>query len=157
MSESNDMYDDEQTEDEGRVPRSQIRQLEKKAAKADELQAQVDKLLRRDAFREAGVDLKDPKVGYFEKGYDGEITAEAIRKAAEEAGFIEPPQPSEEQQGQMSAAQRVAAAAQGGEPVGAASEDKIRSDIEAAYASGGMEAMLQKAREHGAVISDDLM
>lgn len=77
-------------EGEGMVPRSQIRKLEDKAARVDELEAKLAERDRKDAFRDAGVDLKDPKAKYFMAGYDGEVEADAIRKQALEDGFLTP-------------------------------------------------------------------
>lgn len=45
--------------------------------------------LRRElAFRDAGIDPKQPGASYFMKGYDGELTAEAILAEAKAAGFV---------------------------------------------------------------------
>jgi hypothetical protein len=83
------------------LKRSDIRAMEKKARRADDLQAQVDQLNRKFAFTEAGLDMSNKGVSYFVKGYEGELTAEAIRTAAKEAGFItEKPPPTAQQTGQ---------------------------------------------------------
>jgi hypothetical protein len=87
-----DGYDDQDQTD--LVPRSQIRQLEEKAKKAGELQTQLEEMQRRVAFSEAlGTAVNDPKVRYFIKGYDGELTSEAIRAEALEAGLLTTTQP----------------------------------------------------------------
>lgn len=93
-----DLYDDDLDDEdqadpprEDVVPRSQIRALEKKAKKYDEAEARASKAERDLAFAKAlGPAVDDPKMAYFMKGYDGEATAEAIRQAAEEAGFLTP-------------------------------------------------------------------
>lgn len=86
-----DDYDDDQND---LVPRAQIRQLEEKAKKATELEARLAEMERRAAFSEAlGAAATDPKVKYFIKGYDGELTPEAIRAEALEAGVLAPTQP----------------------------------------------------------------
>ena len=41
-------------------------------------------------FVKAGIQTDDPRFKYFLKGYDGELTPEAIRRAAEEAQLITP-------------------------------------------------------------------
>jgi hypothetical protein len=43
-------------------------------------------------FLKAGIDPTEPKFKYFVKGYDGELSPEAIRSAAEEAQLITPKQ-----------------------------------------------------------------
>lgn len=63
-----------------------------RASRAEAEQAKVEAAeaatLRRElAFRRAGVDPDDPKAKYFVKGYDGELTAEAIKAEADAAGI----------------------------------------------------------------------
>lgn len=85
-------HDDDQDQTD-LVPRSQIRQLEEKAKKATELEARLAEMERRAAFSEAlGSSANDPKIKYFIKGYDGELSAEAIRAEALEAGVLAPSQ-----------------------------------------------------------------
>ena len=48
-------------------------------------------LKRELAFARAGIDPDtDPKLGFFIKGYDGELSTDAIRRTATELGFIAP-------------------------------------------------------------------
>lgn len=75
--------------------RDQIRQLEKQAKTATEAQARAEAAERKLAFAEAGLSLSDPKMSYFVKGYDGELTAEAITEAATQAGFLGAPAPDD--------------------------------------------------------------
>lgn len=74
---------DDQTNDEDLVPRSQIRDLEAKASRVPDLE-------RRLAFAEAlgPRNPEDKQRHYFEKGYEGELTAQAIRDEATKAGFL---------------------------------------------------------------------
>lgn len=67
------------------LSRKQLDALERRAKAGDAA-------VRRAAFLEAGVDMAHPGASYFVKGYDGEVSADAIRKAAEEAGFLAKPQ-----------------------------------------------------------------
>lgn len=113
-----DDYDDEDM-----VPRSQIKALEEKAKKAGELETRLAEMERRSAFLEAGVSPSDPRAKYFTKGYDGELTTEAIRAEAEAAGLFAPSgQDTTDQQTQqrndptpqeMAAHARMAAASEG--------------------------------------------
>jgi hypothetical protein len=76
-------------EETGRNPlRDRMKQLESEnaelKARADEASAAAREL----AFVKAGVDPTLPIAKYFMKGYDGELTAEAIREAAIEAQIV---------------------------------------------------------------------
>jgi hypothetical protein len=80
MSDDAAQETDEGEEDQFRVMRQKANAhdaAEKRAAEAE----------RKLAFVEAGVPLDD-KTTYFVKGYDGEITAEAIRAEAQRIGVI---------------------------------------------------------------------
>lgn len=66
--------------------RDHAKRLEAQLKEANERIAKAEREL---AFAKVpGLDLTDPKVSYFTKGYEGEFTAEAIRQAAESAGFL---------------------------------------------------------------------
>lgn len=91
---SDTFLDDDDDEQESRtvtLKRDQIRQLEKQAKTASEATARAEAAERKLAFAEAGLSLSDPKMAYFVKGYDGEMTAEAITEAATTAGFLGAP------------------------------------------------------------------
>lgn len=87
MSDTFDASDDAQNDN--------IRELREQAKQARDLAAERDKLQRELAFSRAGVDMSDPKLSYFVKGYEGELTPEAIKAEAAAAGFLstEPSQP----------------------------------------------------------------
>lgn len=68
-----------------RQMRDRIKSLEAEAKQHREAAEQVPALTRRVAFAEAGLGAS-PMRTYFEKGYDGEMSADAIRAAASEAG-----------------------------------------------------------------------
>ena len=74
------------------LQRQQIKKLEKENKELAEKAAKADAAERRLAFAEAGIKLDDPKMSYFVKGYEGELTADAIKAAAVEAGFLEAPE-----------------------------------------------------------------
>ena len=82
-------YDDDYQDDDDRDDRGDRsgdkpgwrRRLEKKAQRADDL-------ARENAFLKAGVNPDDPKAKWLVKGYDGELTPEAIKAAASEAGIL---------------------------------------------------------------------
>jgi len=87
MSDFDDNDDDDLgNEDESSVLKGLRKQVRENASAAKER----DDLARELAFTKAGV--PDSKAAaYFVKGYDGEMTSEAIRSAAVEAGFLEAP------------------------------------------------------------------
>jgi len=87
-------------------PKQQVKAFE---AKAKEAEAATREL----AFVKAGVDPDSAAAKYFVKGYDGELTAEAIRAAAEEASLI--PSQKMEVSAEQQAWNRVAQASRAGE------------------------------------------
>ena len=95
------------------------RELETRATEAEAKLAQYE---RRDAFRSAGLDPDDAKVSYFVKGYEGELTPEAIAAEATAAGFLngEPaaqPEMPPRYDAELMAEKRIAMAGEGGDPV----------------------------------------
>jgi hypothetical protein len=69
------------------------------AAEAAAREAEIAK--RELAFVKAGVNPDDPASKYFVKGYDGELTVEAIKAAATEARLLGPAQDAQQQQRQQ--------------------------------------------------------
>ena len=63
------------------------RELEAKAKRADELEAQVQQMQRKEVFRDAGLDPSNRMTEYFMKGYEGELTVEAIQAEAASTGL----------------------------------------------------------------------
>jgi hypothetical protein len=107
------------------------------------------------AFMRAGIDsATNPMADYFVKGYDGEMTAEAIKAKAIEVGLLAPPAPPAAdplKQESLAAGERIATGAQGGgsvTPTGIAALDE-------AYVQGGTDAMIQVAREMGIPIQNE--
>ena len=115
MSESDFEFEDEAQDQAARKDpvRARMRELEQQVkafeAKAKEAEAATREL----AFVKAGVDPDSAAAKYFVKGYDGELTAEAIRAAAEEASLI--PSQKKEVVAEQQAWNRVAQASRAGE------------------------------------------
>ena len=65
-----------------------MKQLEKELQQSKQALTEAEAIKRENAFMKAGIPMDDPMAKYFVKGYDGEITPEAIRSAAEEAQLI---------------------------------------------------------------------
>ncbi len=63
------------------------RDLESRAAAGDEAVAELAQLRRELSFRDAGVDPASKQGQYFMRGYDGEMTVDAIRAEATELGL----------------------------------------------------------------------
>jgi len=151
---SNYVDDDFDSEDEDSSPAS----LRRAANQAKKLRREVDGLRRELAFAKAGLPMNDPKMSYFIKGYDGDLDAEAIKEAAEAAGFLEiqqsqaaqekAPEPQQIAQQALAGQERVIAAA-----AGAVAEDVTEAAafarMEQAMQEGGIEALMDVARAYG--------
>lgn len=103
------------------VSREHIRALEDKARRVDELAAEVENLKQQSIFTAALAGVDHPGLDYFRKGYSGEMTADAIRSAATEAGFLQtpaaaPPAPPA-QTSELSQYGRIVEASTGATPV----------------------------------------
>jgi DNA-binding NarL/FixJ family response regulator len=87
-----DFYEEDSVQEDqaGKNPvRARMRELESEV-KVLRQQADEAKGAQRElAFVKAGVDLSSNMSKYFVKGYDGELTPEAIRAAATEANLIQ--------------------------------------------------------------------
>lgn len=121
MSEVIDSYDDEIGDQAPKDPvRARMRQLEKELKAKEQELAEAAAVKRELAFVKAGVPLDNPATKYFVKAYDGDLTPEAIRAAAEEANFIQK-QAQEAQakseQDAWSRLQRASRAGESSEPV----------------------------------------
>ena len=147
-TDADELLDDIETDAEDQTPKG----LRKAANRAKQLERELNDLKRKVAFAEAGISTDDPKMRYFIKGYEGEMTAEAIRQAALEAGFIQTEQPQQQAdptlEADASAQQRVMSASAGAAYDGM-TEEAALSRLEAAMEEGGMEAMLDVARSFG--------
>ena len=138
-----------------------IQALRRAANAAKKLKAENTRMKRELAFAKAGIPLTDPKMNYFVKGYEGDLEAEAIREAAVEAGFLvveqsAPQEQTDPQEGQAVAqAQRRVMAASAGATSEDISEAAAIARMEAAMQEGGLEAMLDVARQYGIPTSEE--
>lgn len=129
--------------------------LRRAANKSKKLQAELAAARRELAFAKAGIPLEDPKMNYFVKGYDGELSADAIRQAALDAGFIGQQQAPDPGVQSAAAAQNRVMEASAGAVMEDASEMAAMSRLEAAMAEGGIDAMLDVAQSFGIPIATD--
>ena len=146
---------DQDLDNEDQESASDLRKAARRGAKA---QKELEMLRKELAFYKAGISIDDPKMRYFVKGYDGEMTAEAIRAAALEAGFIASQQPEQVDEGvqqQVFSAQQRVMAASAGAMVPDNSEAAALSMMEQAMEEGGIDAMLDVARQFGIQVGED--
>ena len=95
MSEFEDLDETETESQQERNPlRARMRELESEIKSLRQQAAEAEQAKRELAFVKAGVDPSDSAAKYFVKGYDGELTVDAIKAAAVEARLLAPTQPS---------------------------------------------------------------
>ena len=90
MSDSNYEFEDEVEDQATRKDpvRAQLRKVEQQLQVAEAKAKEAEAAQRELAFVKAGVNPDSAAAKYFVKGYDGELTPEAIRAAAEEANLV---------------------------------------------------------------------
>jgi hypothetical protein len=81
-----EFYDDDESGDESES--TTLKNLRKQARDGAAAAKERDRLARENAFLKAGIP-STKATEYFQRGYDGDLNAEAIKAAAIEAGFIE--------------------------------------------------------------------
>ena len=120
-----DEYDDNDDPQEARLSVEDLRALRQAKKERDELVTKFDAQNRELAFAKAKIDMDDPRTKYFVKGYDGELTPEAIRAQAEADGFFR--EESRQNNSQEDAGQqRIANASAGGSSSGPDLTQKLR-------------------------------
>lgn len=116
MSDANYEFEDDVKDQVERNPvRAQLRNLEAKNKELEAKLLEATEAQRKLAFVEAGVDITSPASRYFVKGYDGEMTADAIRQAAQETNLLGAMQTKPEVQAEQQAWNRVSKAKSLGE------------------------------------------
>lgn len=117
MSDQEHEFEDDATEStvERNPVRARMRELEAEVKNLRQQAQEADAAKRELAFVKAGVDMNSPVAKYFVKGYDGEISPDAIRAAAEEANLIPKQKQAEETKAEQQAWGRLQKAAAAGE------------------------------------------
>ena len=92
MSDIAEIYEDDNDQPESNPVRARMKQLEKENREYRKALAEAEQARREVNFLKAGIDPTEAKFKYFVKGYDGDLTPEAIRQAAEEAQLVTPRQ-----------------------------------------------------------------
>ena len=95
--------------------RARMKQLEKELNESKQALAEAATLKREVAFIKAGIPMDNPMAKYFVKGYDGEISSEAIRQAAEEANLIQKAVENAQAKSEADAWNRITKAQRAGE------------------------------------------
>jgi hypothetical protein len=117
MSDANIEFEDESQDQAGRNPvRARMRELEAENKRKDALLAEAEQAKRELAFLKAGVNPDNPMAKYFIKGYEGDLSTDAIRAAAQEANIVESSKPSANEEQAWSRVNRAASAAETSEP-----------------------------------------
>lgn len=149
MSDNYNETDDDGDED--------FKNLRAKARKADQFERENSQLKRELAFTKAGIPMEDPRMGYFVKGYEGDLEPDSIKQAAIDAGFIAAPQqpadPAVDQarQGQ----QRVMAASTGTAPVDDGAG--VMYGMRQAYAEGDLAALSAYTEQYGVTFNPETL
>lgn len=154
---NNYIEDDVETDDDGMDAPEETspRGLRRAANKSKKLEQELADARRELAFTKAGINPDDPKMRYFVKGYDGDMTAEAVRQAALEAGFLASQQGPDPQQQAIQASQQRVMTAAAGAVMEDSSEEAAYARLEQAMEEGGVDAMLDVARQYGIPIATE--
>lgn len=115
MSNVHDSFEDDTDETPKDPVRARMKQLEKELQQSKQALAEAEAIKRENAFMKAGIPMDDPMAKYFVKGYDGEISAEAIRAAAQEANLIQKAADDVKAKSEVDAWNRISRAQRAGE------------------------------------------
>jgi hypothetical protein len=118
MSDFDNYETEDQNENVQNPVRARMKQLEKETAELRKQVAEAQSAQRELAFVKAGIDPLAPMAKYFVKGYEGDMTPDAIRQAAVEAQLISPPDstPSADEAQAWQRTQKIAAGSQTAQP-----------------------------------------
>lgn len=114
-------------------------------------EAERDAAKREAAFLRAGINPDDARLSYFVRGYNGDLTADAIKQAAVDAGFVAPPPPDPQQQQNqqdVDTLSRVAGFQAGAQEAPGQAEVAIAA-MKDAIESGGTDALAAYLRSQG--------
>lgn len=161
-----DEYDDDDDDDDDQEPEPRQQRpgpsrenaaLRKANSRAKSATEENSVLRREIAFMKAGVDTDTPLGQLLFKGYDGELTKDAVVAFATQAGILKAPEaadPTKTPEAQQAATQQaqVNSLAQGTAPE-RRGEDAMKARLIQAHQQGGSPAMLAAAAEMGLLIS----
>jgi hypothetical protein len=149
MSEYDEFYEDDDQQESNPV-RARMKQLEKETRDLRKQVAEAQAAQKELAFVKAGIDLNSPMAKYFVKGYDGELSPEAIRLAAEEAQLVAPtPQVQDSDKAGWQESNKIAAGAEVA-PAGPSWQKRIAD----AGSESELFAIFQEAQAQGIDLSE---
>jgi ribosomal protein L12E/L44/L45/RPP1/RPP2 len=145
-----DNYTQPDANDDGENPDAESpSQLREAANRSGKWKAEAEAAKRENAFLRAGIDPEDTRMKYFVKGYEGELSADDIKSAAIDAGFMTAPEPPADPAADQAQAgqQRVVAASSGTQT----SKDpaSVVYGMQQAYKEGGLEGLSAYSRQFG--------
>lgn len=146
MTEVYDDFDDDIDDEKPQRSDSEWAELRRAKKAKEKAEKELADMRKQFAFQKAGIDPDDPRTSYFVKGYEGDMTVEAIREEAIKAGFIAAPSDEETDQTPVEAQERIAQAAGG---LGIDQPDLALAALDQAFAEGGTEGMLQYLASQG--------
>lgn len=128
------------------------RMYEEEAQARADATARVAELERREAFRDAGLDLNNPLHRDVAEAYKGELEAEKVKEHVASRGLTlqqdtpAPPPPPETPQHEREALERIAqaGAGDGTPPVAPDRVESLKRELEAAYAAKKPQAELNR-------------
>lgn len=135
---------------------AKLRRAEKAARDTKAEKEMADRMV---AFYRAGISPDDPRMGYFVKGYDGDLHPDKIKEAAVAAGFLSeagPTGPIDPTAENVDTAAHAANRAIGNAAAGAAPDQRTAvSALIEADAAGGRAGLIDHLRAQGIPVQFD--
>jgi hypothetical protein len=161
MPDDDDLVEDEDQEQEQEDPKAKNREaflLRKAQTEAKKAQDALSAMQRERAFEKAGIDPEDPKFTYFIKGYEGELTADAVKAEAMKVGLLEAPKdPDPKEDANLANQKKILDAAGGALPpqTGLAAMAQEQLDAFNSGEGGNTPALLEVLQKQGIPVSLD--
>ena len=130
-------------------------ELREAAKRGNKAKQEAEALKRENAFLRAGIDPEDQRLGYFVRGYNGDLDPAQIKQAAVDAGFLTVPQQQEDpavaqaRQGQAAVMQAASGTMPEFDPMSAV------HGLEAAYHEGGLDGLSAYAQQYGVTLQPE--
>jgi hypothetical protein len=131
--------------------RKELKRAQRERDEAREAVKAATDLARENAFLKAGINVDDPKLRYFAEGYKGELTAEAIKAEAAEAGFIQAVVDPN-----LTEAQRAARVSVGAETPNQAPETRLAEGVAAINTASSQDEVLAAYAAAGGRVKNPL-
>ncbi len=133
------------------IPQRDLKLLRERGRKLSEAEQRAEAAERRLAFVEAGVPSEHPMTKYFVSGYQGDLTAEAIRSAATEAGLLATLETDEKFEAELDAHERTSSVTSGGSSVPVNAEAERDAKLRTATTPEQFDAVFA---EYGGVMAE---